>query len=84
MASIADISLKYKNFILEIPIVRNITHFQFTCFINISSFRNVNSIEILAFIIYKHSLKKYVLDLSSCQPKILYLYLFISSCFHSY
>ena len=65
MASIADIWLKLKTITSEIPIATNITLFSFACFIKINSFRNVISIQNMAFIIYKHAFKSCVLDLSS-------------------
>ena len=51
MASIADIWLKLKTITSEIPII--------------NSFRNVISIQNMAFIIYKHAFKSCVFDLSS-------------------
>ena len=44
MTSIIDISLKLKTITYEIPIVTNIVLIRFTCFVNINSFRNVNSV----------------------------------------
>ena len=46
MTSIADIWLKLETKIYEIPIVTNITLFLCTCFINIISFKYVNSIKV--------------------------------------
>ena len=39
MPSITDIGFKYKALILKKPTVANIALFEFTCFININSFR---------------------------------------------